>query len=94
MKKFITIELWPEGSIVRKGKYIKEVKTNKTLNVSNVTIADLDIIYEKVKSIKFDVLHPHSSCQKFCDKVWTLAEECENETKEDEEIKDEEKKDE
>ena len=86
MKKFITIELWPEGTIIRKSKYMKEVKTNKTLNVSNVTISDLNIIYDKVKSIKFDVLHPHNSCQKFCDKVWTLAEECESGTIEDEEI--------
>mmetsp|Transcript_7044 Transcript_7044/g.7980 ORF Transcript_7044/g.7980 Transcript_7044/m.7980 type:complete len:115 (-) Transcript_7044:78-422(-) len=68
--RYVTMELWPEGPMVRAGKYTSSTKTIKASDADHLTLGYLKGIYEESRSMKYDILDGKKSSKVFCEKIW------------------------
>ena len=75
MYKYLTIELWPEGEMVRPGKYKEVNKVQKERFPTGIVVKDMKAILGDVKNCHYDILNRRESKIKFCEAIWEKSEE-------------------
>ena len=74
MDKYITVELWPEGEVVRSGKYTEVNKVQREKLTKGVTIGEMKTIWESFKTYRYDILNSYESISKFCGAICERSE--------------------